>query len=121
MNALLLVFSAALAQSPSPWVELVRSGVTCSLNRSEAMECHYKVNGREFLDIAGVGDPDPGMLVVYSDLDGDVYVKFAPGTHRCAIVGAGADIMREYPLQYAFISGFTGKVFDNYEECDASR
>lgn len=128
MNSARIVFLSAVsvlisqhALGSTSVYELTLKGKACDETSRQSIECNYRV-GRSFhVSIAGIGQPDAGIIFMKSDFDGDFYAKVGTG-HGCVIVGRGKQhAASDSTVGFAFISPKNGKVYANWQDCKAGR
>jgi hypothetical protein len=95
--------------------DAVIAGKKCTEEKpSQLMSCEYRIGKDLLISIAGIGQPDTGVTFMKANIDGDYYATFGL-MHSCVIVKPGAG--RDRPLNFAFISPRTGKVFRTWQDC----
>ena len=96
--------------------ELTVKGKSCSEQKSQQVDCDYKIGADFWLSIAGVGNSDAGVTFMKSDFKGKYYGTFAL-THGCVVVKTGTANKTGSPLDLAFISPRNGKVYRDWQSC----
>ena len=93
-------------------------GTSCKESRAAGgIECTYRVGKDLEFSIAGIGDPDAGIVFVRSNFDGDYYASYGL-QHGCVIVRHGS--AAPSPNDLAFVSPRNGRVYRTWQECRAS-
>lgn len=105
--------------SPSVY-ELTLKGRACEDSSRQSLECRYRVGKSLYVSIAGIGQPDTGIAFMKSDFNGDFYAKFGVA-HGCVIVARGkkGTAPDRHFDDFAFISPKNGKVYSDWQECEA--
>lgn len=103
----LLTCVSKMAISSSTYDDAI-SGKKCQESNNQNLSCSYKVGKTLYIQIAGIGSPDAGIVFLKSDFDGDYYGKYGV-MHGCVIVSSASDL-----LNVAFISPKNGKVYHSW-------
>jgi len=100
--------------------DLVVEGMKCHQNVMGSLECDYRVGPSLHFNIAGVGDKDASIAFFASSFDGDYYATVGV-LHGCVIVKPGKTAKRAGLLDFAFVSPRSGKVYLDWESCQAGK
>jgi len=115
-KSLIAMSLASCSQVHELTFDAVVSGMTCTMEQSQQMNCEYRIGKSLWINIAGVGQSDAGVSFLKSDFDGDYYGTFGL-KHSCVTVWPGKKA-RGF-RGFAFISPRTGKVYRSWPECEA--
>ena len=99
--------------------ELIVKGKSCAEQKSQQVDCDYKIGTDFWLSIAGVGNSDAGVTFMKSDFKGKYYGTFGL-THGCVVVKNGIGNKTANPFDFAFISPRNGKVYSDWQSCQAA-
>ena len=79
--------------------------------RSQQLDCRYKIGKSLDIEIAGIGLPDTSIVFYKSDFNGDFYGSYGI-RHDCIIVKNTDNL-----FDVAFISPSNGKIYKTWMEC----
>jgi len=105
--------------------DLVVKGKSCKEDNSQQLEGNYQVGKDLHIAITGIGQPDTAITYMKSDFYGDFYATYGV-MHGCIIVKRGPKgvTAEDYGVgsffDYAFISPKNGKVYTDWEKCQAA-
>jgi hypothetical protein len=100
--------------------DLVVKGKSCNEQRTQQLDCDYKIGTQFWLSIASVGSSDAGVTFMKSDFNGKYYGTFGI-SHGCVIVKTGAANTTSSPFDLAFVSPRNGKVYKDWPSCQAAK
>ncbi|MEO8158290.1 MAG: hypothetical protein ABI648_10885 [Betaproteobacteria bacterium] len=113
------LFSSGQAFAEPTTYDLTVRGKSCQESSLQSVECNYSIGKSLRISIAGLGQPDTGVTFMKSDFDGDFYASVGL-KHGCVIVKPGKkSLVPGYLPTFAFISPKNGKVYKDWEECQA--
>jgi hypothetical protein len=116
-GALVVMSSSAIAGST---YDATLKGKSCSEGTNQQIQCDYRLGNDFWLSIAGVGQSDAGITFMKSDFTGEYYGTY--GTmHGCVIVKTGAGNKTNNPMDFAFVSPKNGKVYEDWDACQAAQ
>jgi len=115
--ALSIVNSLSFGQTT---FDLIVKGKSCVEQRSQQLDCDYKIGTWFWLTIAAVGSSDAGVTFMKSDFSEKYYGTFGVA-HGCVIVKTGITNTTSSPLDLAFISPKNGKVYQDWPSCQAAK
>ena len=96
--------------------DLIVKGKSCVEQRSQQIDCDYKIGTDFWLSIAAVGSRDAGITFMKSDLNGRYYGTVGVA-HGCVIVKTGTGNPTRNPSDLAFVSPKNGKVYHDWPSC----
>jgi hypothetical protein len=99
--------------------ELVLKGKSCTEQKSQQVDCNYKIGTHFWLSIAAVGSSDAGITFMKSDFNGKYYATVGVA-HGCVVVKTGVANTTSHPLDLAFVSPRNGKVYQDWQSCQAA-
>ena len=114
--AALLCPGLAFAQST---FDLIVKGKSCVEQKSQQVDCDYRIGTDFWLSVAGVGSSDAGVTFMKSDFKGKYYGTFGLA-HGCVVVKTGTGNKTGSIFDFAFISPRNGKVYPDWPSCQAA-
>lgn len=116
---LVTLLTSTLAFGQSTYERIVK-GKSCYEQRSQQLNCDYKIGNDFWVSIAAVGSKDAGITFMKSDFNGKFYGTVGVA-HGCVIVNTGAATTIQNPLDLAFVSPKNGKVYQDWPSCQDAR
>ncbi|MEQ1597887.1 MAG: hypothetical protein ABL880_00825 [Methylotenera sp.] len=98
--------------------DLILKGKKCEEGYNQQLDCSYKIDKDFWLSVAGVGIPDAGITFMKSDFNGQYYGTYGM-LHGCVIVKPGTKNKTINPIDFAFVSPKNGKVYKDWQSCQA--
>ena len=98
--------------------DLILKDKKCEEGNNQQLDCSYKIGKDFWLSVAGVGTPDAGVTFMKSDFNGEYYGTYGV-LHGCVIVKTGTKSKTINPFDFAFISPKNGKVYKDWQSCQA--
>lgn len=114
---LFLTVNSVLAQSA---FEVAVRGAACRQNTNGALNCTYTVGRDLEFSITAAGEADAGISFLRSSIKGDYYARFGV-LHGCIIVAQGEATTQPAPIDYAYVSPKTGRVYKSWQECQSGK
>jgi hypothetical protein len=118
--AILLCTGVAFGQTT---FDLAVKRKSCVEQSSQQVDCSYRIGKDFWLSIAAVGRTDAGITFMKSDFNGKYYGTVGVA-HGCVIVktgsGSGSGNGTRNPFDLAFISPKNGKVYRDWQSCQAA-
>jgi len=99
--------------------ELIVKGKSCAEQKSQQVDCDYRIGTEFWLSIAGVGNGDAGVTFMKTDFRGKYYGTYGLA-HGCVVVKTGTGNKTTNPFDFAFISPRNGKVYRDWQNCQAA-
>ena len=110
---------SGVAYAGNQTYEDVLLGKSCSVTDYQQVNCRYRVGKDLDIGIDGIGMPHTGITFYVSNYVGDYYGTFGI-LHSCVIVSPGKLSDRYLlPGNKAFISPMNGKVYEDWQSCQA--
>ncbi len=99
--------------------DLAVKGKSCVEQSSQQVDCNYRIGKDFWLSIAAVGSTDAGITFMKSDFNGKYYGTVGVA-HGCVIVKTGSGSGTRNPFDFAFISPKNGRVYRDWQSCQAA-
>ena len=116
---LVTILFSGLTFGQSTFDRIVK-GKSCVEQRSQQLNCDYRIGTDFWLSIAAVGSSDAGITFMKSDFNGNYYGTVGV-LHGCVIVKTGTANTTRNPLDFAFVSPRNGKVYQDWPSCHEAK
>ena len=117
--ALLVILTVDSALAQSVFEAAVR-GTACRQSAKGSLNCIYAVGRDLEFSITAAGEADAGISFLRSSIKGDYYARFGV-LHGCIIVAQGEATTQLAPIDYAYVSPKTGRVYKSWQECQSGK